>query len=158
MHTKQMQPFGKIYPYIIIHLFYILKQINYTKGIKSMLLISIINGSVTKIKNRSSTFVSLEKNIQAYIMPKILAFKEGKLYYTYLEEDRYIWIFQRVRFPKLITVVKVCHGFESFLVGLQIPEFMSRLQQQPCNYIWVTGVTMIKDQKTQKQTNLQLYQ
>lgn len=61
VHTKQMQPFEKIYSYIIIHLFYILKQINYTKGIKSMLLISIINGSVTKIKNRSSTFVSLEK-------------------------------------------------------------------------------------------------
>lgn len=60
VHTKQMQPFEKIYPYIIIHLFYILKQINYTKGIKSMLN-SIINGSVTKIKNRSSTFVSLEK-------------------------------------------------------------------------------------------------
>lgn len=61
-----MQPFEKIYLYIIIHLFYILKQINYTKGIKSMLLISIINGSVTTIKNRSSTFVSLEKNISLY--------------------------------------------------------------------------------------------
>lgn len=87
-------------------------------------------------------------------MPKILAFKEGKLYYTYLEEDHYIWIFQRVRFPKLITVLKVCHGFERFLVGLQIPEFLSRLQQQPCNYIWVTGVTMIKDQKTQKHKHI----
>lgn len=45
-----MQPFEKIYLYIIIDLFYILKQINYTKGIKSMLLISIVNGSVTTIK------------------------------------------------------------------------------------------------------------
>lgn len=28
--SKQMQPFAKIYPYIIIHFFYTSKQINYT--------------------------------------------------------------------------------------------------------------------------------
>lgn len=74
VHTKQMQPFEKIYPYIIIHPFYILKQINYTKGIKSMLLISIINGSVTKIKNRSSTFVSLEKKQTSIYIAKNISF------------------------------------------------------------------------------------
>lgn len=85
---KQMQPFEKIYLYLIIHLFYILKQINYTKGIKSMLLSSIINGSVTTIKNSSSTFVSLYK---VYIMPKILALKEKNIEYTCLKEDHNIW-------------------------------------------------------------------
>lgn len=74
-----MQSFEKIDLYIIIHLFYILKQINYTKGIKAMLLISNIKGSVTAMENRSSTLVSLQKHIQVYIMAKRLAWKEGNI-------------------------------------------------------------------------------
>lgn len=48
-----------------------------------MLPISIINGSVTKIKNRSSTFVSLEKHTSLYNAKNISFERKENLLYMF---------------------------------------------------------------------------